>query len=409
MQVIHKYPRIRGVVTARAEGNDPSPDVHGTLRELNTVFAQFRQRNDQRVDELTEMVNAQQQQLAALNIGSADLRPSAGIRVPGLIQPLSSAVATEFRNMLRGGPNAAMSTQSGPDGGFTVPEQVDGVIDALMRSVSPMRGLARSVTLLQGNSWEKLVTRTGSTTYWVGEEEDRNDTDGPKLGAVEITPREVYACPSLTNHLLEDTGFNLNAFLSEDVAGEFALAEGLAFVSGDGVKRPRGFTTYATTTQADAAREFGKLQYVATGASGAFASSNPIDAIYDLLTSLRPIYRSGAGVAWLMNSNTANVVRKFKDTTGRPLWMDSVMAGQPDRLLGYPVAIDEGMPDIASGTYAIAFGNWQRGYAIVDKPGLRLIVDRYTKKGWTKFYFSRRVGGGVVDSNAIKLLKFSAS
>lgn len=141
----------------------------------------------------------------------------------------------------------------------------------------------------------------------------------------------------------------------------------------------------------------------------AFASSNPADKLYDLLAALRPSYRTGDGVAWMMNSTTANIVRKFKDGQGNYLWTNSITAGQPDRLLGYPVAINEAMPDIASGSYSVAFGNWSRGYAIVDKPGLRLIVDRVTVKGWTKMYFSRRVGGGVVDSNAIKLLKFATS
>jgi len=148
---------------------------------------------------------------------------------------------------------------------------------------------------------------------------------------------------------------------------------------------------------------------VATGAAGAFASTNPADALHDTLTALRPAYRKGDGVAWIMNSATANVIRKMKDGQGNYLWTQSIVMGQPDRLLGYPVTLDEGMPDIAANSYSVAFGNWRRGYAIVDKPGLRLIVDRVTKKGWTKMYFSKRVGGGVVDSNAIKLLKFATS
>jgi HK97 family phage major capsid protein len=311
---------------------------------------------------------------------------------------------------MQGLPSAGMTSQSDPDGGYTVAPAIDGVIDAVLLDISPMRSLAREVEIPEGKGhWEKILGRSGAQSAWAGEEDDRDDTDSPTLGKVEIPAHEVYAVPMLTNHVIEDSSFDLNSFLEEDVSGEFALTEGQAFIDGNGLKKPRGFLTYTATTEADDARDFGKLQYLPTGVDGNFPASDPSDILFYLVTKLRPVYRKGDGVGWLMNSTTANVVRKFKDANDRYLWSDSIVAGQPDRLCGYPVAIDEGMPDIGSGTVPIAFGNWKRGYAIVDKPQLRLIVDRLTKKGWTKLYFSRRVGGGVVDSNAIKLLKFSAA
>jgi HK97 family phage major capsid protein len=400
--------RVRGIVAARAEHT--AGDVKAAIDRVGDGFNAFKAKYNDRVDALEGAFNSMAETVQAMRLGGAAVHPGAGIRgLGGNGLTIPRDVARDFHAALRGMPSAAMSTQSDPDGGFTVTPQVDGMIDAVVRDLSPLRQLARVVSIIQGDAWKKIITRAGSKTSWTGEEDTRTDLDGATLGQVEIHPREIYALPSLTNALLEDSGFDLQAFLSEDVAGEFAIGEGQAFISGNGIKRPMGFLSVPNATTKDATRAFGTLQYVATGVAGGFAASNPGDNLHDLLAALRPSYRIGDGVAWLMNSTTANVVRKFKDSTGNYLWAGSIAAGQPDRLLGYPVALDEGMPDIASGSFSIAFGNWQRGYAIVDKPGLRLIVDRVTQKGWTKMYFSKRVGGGVVDSNAIKLLKFSVS
>lgn len=403
--------RVRGVVSARADSGRGSPDLPAVLTELNTAFAGFRERNDARLQELTETVENQQHTIDGLRVGGGGIHPGAGLRTAGRrFAPIEAEVASDFRAQLQGSPSAGMTTQSNPDGGFTVAPQIDSVIEAVLRDLSPMRSLARVVTLQPGRgSWEKILGRSGAQSAWAGEEDERSDTAAPVLGKVTINPEEVYAVPMLTNHVIEDSSFDLEAFLEEDVSGEFALTEGAAFVSGNGIKKPRGFLTYDTTTEADADRAFGKLQYVPTGTSGAFPAEDPADVLLDLVASLRPIYRQGDGVGFLMNSTTANVVRKFKDGQGNYLWTNSIAAGQPDRLCGYPVSLDEAMPDIGADEYAVAFGNWRRGYAVVDKPEMSLIVDRVTKKGWSKLYFAKRVGGGVVDSNAIKLLKFSAS
>ncbi len=401
--------RQRGILAARAD----SSEVGRVLNELNSTFAGFRSRNDSRLEAIEATVNAHAESMAALVMGGGQsIHAAAGIRGTGAgFAPLTGAIADDLRNTLRTGqPMAAMSTQSNPDGGYTVVPELDTVLDTVLRSNSPLRGLARVVNQTPGTGdWKKVIALTGSQSAWVGEEDDRADLNNGKFGEISIPAREIYAMPQLTNNLLEDSSFDLNAFMAEDVAGEFALTESAAFISGTGVKQPSGFLSRPVATTADATRAFGTLQYTATGAASAFATSNPADVLHDLMTSLRAPYRAGPGVAWLMNSATANVIRKFKDGQGNYLWTNAIAAGTPDRLLGYPVAIDESMPDIGAGAFPVAFGNWQRGYAIVDKPGIRLIVDRLTKKGWTKMFFYKRVGGGVVDSNAIKLLKVAAS
>jgi HK97 family phage major capsid protein len=401
--------RFRGIVTARADLS-PNAEIGEVLTELNRTFGDFRARNDSRVRDLETTVNRQAETIDALRLGGGGVHPGAGVRIPGLgAPPIVGEARDELMNAMRGMPSAGMTTESGPDGGFAVSPVIDTTIYGLLRNASVLRGLARVVTITTGDSWQKLLGRSGTQSGWAGEDETRADTASPQMGMVTITPNEIYAMPELTNQLLEDSSFDLQSFLTEDVIGEFALKEGAAFVSGDGTRKPLGFLSRTKVTTADATRAFGSLQYVPTGAASGFASSNPADVLHDLLTALRPVYRMGDGVAWIMNSATANVVRKFKDGQGNYLWSASIVPGQPDRLLGYPVAIDEAMPDVAANAFPVAFGNWRRGFAIVDKPGLRLITDRVTRKGWSKFYFSRRTGGGVVDSNAIKLLRIATT
>lgn len=384
------------------------------ISDIKAGFEEFKAKHDKRYSDIEAAIGQSNESIMAARLG-VGYAPAAG-RYPGqrTPAPITGDLAAGFHDQMRGLPNATMTTQSDPDGGYAVPNEVDGVIDTVVRDLTPLRNLARVVTMSPGRgSWEKIVGQTGSQTAWAGEEDSRDDTNTPTLRKVTIDPHEVYAIPELTNHILEDSAFDLNGFLAEDVGGEFSLVESTAFVSGDGVKKPRGFLSYEKVTTSDATRPFGKMQYVPSGEAAGFVapttSVSPVDALINLISAVRAPYRKGAGVAWLMNSVTANLVRKFKDADGRFLWADSIIAGQPDRLLGYPVEIEENMPNVEANAYPIAFGNWLRGYAIVDKPGMKLIVDRVTKKGWTKLYFAKRVGGGLVDSNAIKLLKIATT
>jgi HK97 family phage major capsid protein len=373
------------------------------IAEINTAFTEFRTRSDGERATLVASVERLQERVAAFT-----LLGGSGARDRGT-EPLSAEIVDSLRAQFRGMPAASMSTQSNPDGGYTVVPQLDDTIEATLRDLTPLRRLARIVKMKPGHSeWQKVIPVNGAESGWAGEEDERADTDGPQFGLVTIVPREIFALPQLTNHLIEDSAFDVASFMEEDVAGEFSLREGEAFVDGNGIKRPQGFLARPTSADSDATRAFGTLQYITTGAAGAFPASDPADKLKDLVATLKPAYRKGAGVAFLMNSSTANTISKFKDANGNFIWKDSLIEGQPDRLLGYAVELDEGMPDIANNAYAVAFGNWRRGYAIVDKPGTKLIVDKVTRKGWTKLYFYKRVGGGTLDSRAIKLLRFSA-
>ncbi|MGD8327197.1 MAG: phage major capsid protein [Sphingomonadales bacterium] len=290
------------------------------------------------------------------------------------------------------------------DGGYAVPEVIDESIDRLLTDISPVRSVANVVQVGSSN-YKKLISTTGPASGWVGETAARPETDTPNFA--EITPPlgEIYANPAATQAMLDDAFFDVEAWLSEELATEFGAMEGAAFINGDGVNKPKGILSYATDVAEDSARAFGTLQHISTGVSGAFPATDPSDILVDLVHELRPAYRQGA--VFLMNTNTLAQIRKFKDADGNYLWRPGLGEGSPATLLGYPVMEAEDMPDIGADSLSIAFGNFNRGYLIADRMGTRILRDPYSNKPFVHFYATRRTGGAVVNSEAIKLLKFS--
>jgi HK97 family phage major capsid protein len=211
--------------------------------------------------------------------------------------------------------------------------------------------------------------------------------------------------PKASQRLLDDAAFDIEGWLAGRIADKFARAEAAAFVSGDGVNKPTGFLDHPKV--ADASWAWGSLGYVATGTAGDFNATNPADAIVDLVYALDASYRANG--TFVMNSKTAGAVRKMKDADGRFLWSDGMAAGEPARLMGYPVLIAEDMPDIGAGAYAIAFGDFRAGYTIAERPDLRVLRDPFSAKPHVLFYATKRVGGDVSDFAAIKLLRFAVS
>ena len=214
---------------------------------------------------------------------------------------------------------------------------------------------------------------------------------------------ELYAMPAATSQLLDDSAVNIDQWLAEEVNIAFARQEGTAFVTGDGVNKPKGFLSYPTVD--DSAWAWGSVGTKSTGVAGGFAPTNQTDILIDLIYSLRAGYRSNA--TFVMNRATESAVRKFKDTEGDYLWHPSYQPGLPPTVLGYSVAESEDMPNMAAGSTSIAFGDFSRGYLIVDRVGIRVLRDPYSAKPYVLFYTTKRVGGGVADFQAIKLLKFA--
>lgn len=299
----------------------------------------------------------------------------------------------------------AMHSGSDPDGGFLVGTEMDSNIDRIAAADTVFRQLA-TVRTIGKASYKKLVKTRGVSGGWIGEQEDSAEGTGPQHVEIEIPAHRMYAEPWITNDLLEDADYDLEADISEEAGITFGEVEGNSFINGSGVKQARGFLAYPTV--ANASYAWGKLGYIATGTSGGFAASNPGDKLIDLQHALKARYRSGA--VFLMNDTTLATVRQFKDgATGFYLWQPDSTAPFGGRVLGSPVYTDDYMPAMGANSLSVAFGNFKRGYTIVDRRGISVIRDNVTKKGTTKFHFSKRVGGGVTHFEAIKLLKFGTS
>lgn len=304
------------------------------------------------------------------------------------------------------------STGTGAAGGFALPEVIDNTILDQLRSISPIRQIAQVVQTTTSD-YKKLVGVGGVGTAWNAESTDRSaETASPTMAEVAPTHGELWAKPEISQWALDDLLIGPEAWLQANVTDTFAQAEGAAFVSGDGTNKPTGFLAGPTpVVTADASRAFGTLQYLPSGAAGAFvaatASVSPADCLINMIYTLKAGYRVNG--RWVMNSQTAGTVRKFKDLEGRFLWTDPLAEGQPALLLGYPVTIAEDMPDIAANTFPIAFGDFQRGYIIADRVGIRIIRDEVTKPGFVRYLIGKRVAGKLLDTNAIKLLKMAAT
>jgi HK97 family phage major capsid protein len=297
----------------------------------------------------------------------------------------------------------AVSTGGGADGGFLVPEETEREIGRRLAQVSPIRAIAghREVS---GNVYRKPFLITGAASGWVGETAARPQTDSPTLAELSFPTMELYAMPAATQTLLDDSAVNIDEWIAGEIDTVFAEQEGTAFVNGNGTTAPKGFLTYTKVDEGD--WNWGELGFVPSGAAGAFAASDPSDALVDLVYALKAGYRQNA--TFVMNRRTQAEVRKLKDDAGNYLWAPPATAGGQATLMGFPVAEAEDMPDIAADSFSVAFGDFRRGYLVVDRMGVRVLRDPYSAKPYVLFYVTKRVGGGVADFDAIKLMKFAA-
>ncbi|MFT6104127.1 MAG: HK97 family phage major capsid protein [Paracoccaceae bacterium] len=295
----------------------------------------------------------------------------------------------------------AMSTVVSGDGGYLVDPQTSESIMSVLKSMSSIRGIANIVTV-ESTAYDVLVDHGDMTSGWVNETGAVSETSTPLIDRISIPLYELSAMPKASQRLLDDAAFDIDAWLASKIADRFARAEAAAFITGDGVDKPRGFLSHPTVPNASWA--WNSLGYVPTGVDGDFSDPDPI---VELVYALGAEYRANA--TFVMNSKTAGTVRRLKDNDGRFLWSDGLSAGEPARLLGYPVLIAEDMPDISAGSDSIAFGDFHAGYTVAERPDLRVLRDPFSAKPNVLFYATKRVGGGVSDFAAIKVLKFSAS
>ncbi|MEN6421664.1 MAG: phage major capsid protein [Smithella sp.] len=400
-------------------------ELKETIESIGRAFEQFKSENDARLKEIEKKGSVDP--LLAEKVDKINADISALGEMKKQLEAIETAVARgqyaggsakdkaviarakAFTHLMRGNIDAikdmdiqaSASTLSDPDGGFTVPEEVDQAIDRVQGTTSAMRRLA-TVRSISTDTYKKLVGQGGATSGWAAEKGTRSETDTPTLKEIVINTKEIYAMPYATQTLLDDSSIDIGQWLADEVGVEFTEEEGDAFISGNGVEKPKGIAAY--TMIANASYAWGKVGYIAGGHASLL---NNVDKLIDLQHALKTSYRNGA--AFLMNDSTCQAIRKLKDGDGNYIWRAGLQEGAPDILLGKPVEYDDNLDDIGAGKYPLFYGNFKRAYMIIDRIGTRVLRDPYTAKPYVAFYTTKRVGGGIVMYEAIKAFKIAVS
>jgi len=393
------------------------PVVTAALDELMGAFEAYKETNERRLADIERRGSADvvtRDRLARIDKALDELA------VKGARLPLSATGASErgaahahkaaFEDYVRKGETLrlrgleakALSVGTDADGGYLVPDETERTVNTALRAISPIRAIA-GVRQVSGSVFKKPFSTTGFATGWVGETAARTQTDTATLAELSFPTMELYAMPAATQSLIDDSAVDIDAWLAEEVRVAFASQEGKAFVDGDGTNKPKGFLAYPTV--ANGSWSWGNIGFIGTGAAGAFPATDPGDKLIELIYALKAGYRANG--TFVMNRSTQSAVRKMKDGDGNYLWQPSGKPGEAPTLMGYPVAESEDMPDLAANSLSLAFGDFARGYLIVDRVGIRVLRDPFSAKPYVLFYTTKRVGGGVQDFDAIKLLKFA--
>jgi HK97 family phage major capsid protein len=401
----------------------PTAEIGDAYDALLRGFEAFKETNDERLGQLEQRMSdcLTEENLDRINRALDEYKRTADELALKAARPQRGGAAprtgaasehkTAFETYMRRGEatglrqleEKALSAGSAADGGYLVPEEIEAGVMRALREGSPIRAIAGN-RQVSSSSYKKPFAITGAATGWVAETGTRSQTTTPTLYELAFPTMELYAMPAATPTLLDDAAVNIDEWVAEEVRVAFADQENAAFVNGDGTDKPKGFLAY--TKVADSSWAWEKIGYLKTGVSGGFAAT-PADILIDLIYALKAGYRANA--QWVMNRSTQGEIRKIKDGDGNYIWRPGDQAGQSPTLMGYPVTETEDMPSIDADSYAVAFGDFGRGYLVVDRLGIRILRDPFSAKPYVLFYTTKRVGGGVQDFNAIKLLKFGTA
>lgn len=405
----HLMPPRRGIMAVRAD----APDVKALISDLNKDWEAFKatmaekdkelaKRFDdvvttEKLERINSSVGTLQAAVDAANVKLAAVQLGAGSRV--VKDPdYSNGFSAYFRG---GRVEASLNKGVDTEGGYLAPVEWDRTVTDRLVLVSPMRQIA-SVQQISGTSFKKLFNSRGMGSGWVGETAARPETTTPAIGTMTYATGEIYANPAATQQMLDDAQVDLEDWIANDVELEFSYQEGIAFVSGNGTNKPNGFLTYATGAANAAAHPWGAILLTT-------AASNSAITTDELVTLTYALPQEYAGAArWVMNRSTLAVIRKLKDGQGNYIWQPSFTAGEPAQIMGYPITEMPAMPNIAASAIPIAFGDFRRGYQVIDRIGLRVLRDPYTNKPYVMFYTTKRVGGGLLNPDVIKALKMAA-
>lgn len=390
-------------------------DVNKTIEDLGKAFEAFKATHTQELQALKQGVGTADYQAKLDKINSAldqhtkeieDAHTKLAASQQGA--PNAGAADKEYTSAFRahfarGDVQASLNKGQASEGGYLAPIEWDRTITDRLVQVSPIRGIA-SVQSISTAGYSKLFNNRGTTSGWVGETTARPQTNTPTFSPMTYKPGELYANPAATQQMLDDAEVNLEQWLAGEVETEFAYQEGIAFLTGTGANdRPNGLLTYVTGAANAAAHPWGDIKTVGSGAVGAITA----DALVDLIYELPEEYTANA--RFLMNRTTQGAIRKLKDGQGNYLWQPSYVAGQPATIAGYPVTTVAGMPNVAANSISAMFGDFKRGYQIVDRTGVRVLRDPFTNKPFVQFYTTKRVGGGLLNPDVLKALKINAA
>lgn len=399
-------------------------DVTTTLEDLGRTFQEFKSTNEERLSSLErkgqedplvvqklDRINAamDQAEIRLKQLEAARLRPHSGSSEMGADIGHKSAFLCYVRKGteqdLQSYEAKAMFSQSGQEGGYLIPSGLSEKLYSVLNASSVMRELA-TVREITTDALELLLDKDMADAGWAQETGARDETASPELVKIRIQAHEMYAKPRATQKLLDDAMLNVEEWLSEKIAEKMAAMENMAFINGDGLGKPKGFLSYESTSKDNWA--WGKFEHVLSGQDGAFAGSG-VDVLNDVMAALKPQYMNGA--CWLMSRSTQSAIRKLRDAAdNRHVWQPAFQEGSRPTLMGCPIYVTDDMPALVSGTSSVslAFGNFKEAYQIVDRQGVHVLRDPYSAKPYVEFYTTRRVGGDVVNFEALKLIKFAS-
>lgn len=411
------------LVKAKAEGKAVS-DLEAKVAKLGEALDKYGDLKTEieamaaKLATLPEPGSPEEKQKLAEEVKLFNLHLRADRQAKGVVAtPIAAEEYTHYKSgffkLVRNGNLEALSAEerkamisgSDPDGGYLLPPSTVGAMVTKLFEQSVMRQIATVQTISTG-ALEGVIDNNEASANWVAETGARSETDTPQVGKYRIEAHELYAAPKASQTLIDDAAINVEAWLAEKVADKFARVEGTAYWTGNGVGRPRGLADYTTVVTDDDTRAWGQLQHVNSGASAAF-HTDKFDAIHNLMGKLKDHFLVNA--QFVMRRAVRTAARKIKEaTTDRYMWEPGLQGGQPERLMGYPVRIDEYMPALAASSLSLAFGDFRQAYTIVDRIGIRTLRDPFTGKPYIIFYTTKRTGGGAVNFEAVKFLRFAA-
>jgi HK97 family phage major capsid protein len=391
----------------RADASDPK----ALFAQLNGAFEEFKATNEQKLSSKVDDVLLNTK-MDAINAAMSDIEAALNEKiaaaalnnVPGDMQPTDPAYLNAFKAFMRKGENAgaavmaAVDVGTSADGGYLAPVEWDRTITNKLKQISPIRANAQ-VIQISGNGFSRVYNDGVIGSGWVGETASRPATTTPGLSTLAFATGEIYANPQITQIALDDVAIDLEQWIADEVDGEFAIQENIAFLSGNGTNKPNGILTYVTGAANAATHPFGAI----TGTTVAGAAAVTTDEVIDLVYSL-PSERN-QNAKFFMNRTSLGKLRKLKDGQGNYIWQPTYVAGQPSTLAGYPVVEVPGMPNMTTGLVSILFGDMEATYLVVDRVGIRVLRDPFTNKPYVGFYTTKRVGGGVQNPEFMRFIK----